>query len=110
MQNNYNDLCTRIENDILIGKRPKEQIISEIPSDLLRSNFIINEAYCNYEQAEYAYMQLSDISFKVLLIEKNGLIHDNYNQVVIQRRCIDLIFTKSTNLKIVKKNCIWLYF
>ena len=58
--------------------------------------------YCNYEQTEYGYIQLTNMPFKVSLIEKNRLIHDKYNQVIIYSRCIDVIFTKSMNLKTVK--------
>ena len=74
-QNTYMDLRTRIENAMPIAKRPMEHSINELPTDLQRCNFIIHEAYSNYEQTEYGYIALCDMSFKVSLIEKNGQIH-----------------------------------
>ena len=88
------DLRARIENAMPIAKRPKEHSINELPTDLQRCNFIIHEAYSNYEQTEYGYMTLSDMSFKVSLIEKNGQIHHQYNHVTMQGRCVDIIITK----------------
>ena len=46
-QDNYIDLCTQIENAMLLAKRPKESTINEIPIDVQRYNFIIHEAYSN---------------------------------------------------------------
>lgn len=82
-QDNYIDLFTRKENVMLLAKRLKEQIISEISINVQRCNFIIHKAYSNYEQIEYGYMLLSDMSFKVSLIEKNGQIHNKYNHVMM---------------------------
>ena len=48
-QDNYMDLRTRIENAMPLAKRPKESTINEIPNDVQRCNFIIHEAYSNYE-------------------------------------------------------------
>ena len=86
-----------------IAKRPMEHSINELPTDLQRCNFIIHEAYSNYEQTEYGYIALCDMSFKVSLIEKNGQIHHQYNHVTMQGRCVDIIITKNSNLKSVKK-------
>ena len=99
-QDRLNDLRTRIENNMPLANRSNEQVIKDLPSDVKRYHFVIHEAYSNCEQRNIGYMKLTDMSLKISIIGKSGLIDDNYNHVIIIGSCIELMFAKTLGQKV----------